>query len=597
MKPFKFIDLFSGIGGFHLALTALGGECVFASDIDADCRKTYKANYGLDPAGDITKIEAKDIPEHDVLCGGFPCQAFSKAGKRLGFSDPTKGTLFFDIKRIAEYHNPKYILLENVRNLASHDKGNTWKVIRDTLKTICTSEEEVAAGKIGYNVIDEPVIFSPHYLGIPQHRERVYIMCIRKDVDEQQGHLPLFKFDESKIVPSTIDSVLQDDKEIPNLKHFKLSDDQVLLIDLWDEFIKNIKEEKLPGFPVWVERLCDLDPDEDLSQYPNWKQNFIHKNNELYLRNKAFINMWLPRARKCPLFFGAKAKLEWQAGQYKNPSIWDNILQIRPSGIRVKPGTYFPALVAITQTSIVGPRQRFLTPRECARMQSFPDDKFIPDVNEAQAYKQFGNAVNVDMVKLFALYMMGDEYIRKTFSIDNVDPDYSGVLNYIDRLTGNKRVVNAKKRKRSGNAQKEIIKGVKTKVKKLFVAKGNAFDPKSFAADALAALVFSGDMEYDRFLSTKNQKIWVETFSYDPIFNPLFLRDVPNVVSHLLDQLEHAGAKKIVLPLIHTEDGNLTENAQILFDAIKIWLENGSHDQIKKIIIADVTGDILNKGF
>ena len=136
MIPFKFIDLFCGIGGFHQAMNSLGGECVFASDIDEDCRKTYKANYGITPAGDITKIDAASIPTHDVLCGGFPCQAFSKAGNRLGFDDPTKGTLFFDICRIIEYHHPKYVLLENVRNLASHDHGNTWKIIHDKLDNL-----------------------------------------------------------------------------------------------------------------------------------------------------------------------------------------------------------------------------------------------------------------------------------------------------------------------------------------------------------------------------------------------------------------------------------------------------------------------------
>ena len=178
MKKFKFIDLFCGIGGFHQAMADLGGECVYASDIDADCRKTYERNYGIKPDGDITKVEAVDIPEHDVLCGGFPCQAFSKAGKRLGFADETKGTLFFDICRILKHHMPKYALLENVRNLASHDGGNTWRVIHNTLD------------ELGYNVIDEPVIFSPHYIGVPQHRERVFIMCVRKDI----GKLPPFYF-------------------------------------------------------------------------------------------------------------------------------------------------------------------------------------------------------------------------------------------------------------------------------------------------------------------------------------------------------------------------------------------------------------------
>lgn len=316
MNSFNYIDLFCGIGGFHQAMESLGGKCVFACDIDEDCRKTYKANYGLEPAGDITKIDAKDIPAHDVLCGGFPCQAFSKAGKRLGFEDPTKGTLFFDLLRIMKYHKPKYALLENVRNLASHDNGNTWQVIHDSLKDI------------GYNLVDKPVIFSPHYMGIPQHRERVYIMCVRADI----GDIPPFNFNETNYVPCNIESILQNDDDIENIEKYRLSADKENLLNLWDEFVKNIKCNKLPGFPIWSDRLCDIDPDEDLSQYPTWKQNFIRKNNALYIENRKFIDNWLKKAKKCPLFFGAKAKLEWQAGQTATPSLWDNILQFRPSG-------------------------------------------------------------------------------------------------------------------------------------------------------------------------------------------------------------------------------------------------------------------------
>lgn len=398
---FKYIDLFCGIGGFHQAMTKLGGECVFASDIDEDCQKTYFANYGIHPIGDITKVDAKDIPEHDVLCGGFPCQAFSKAGKRLGFEDPTKGTLFFDIMRIVEYHHPKYILLENVRNLASHDHGNTWKVIHSKLK------------KAGYNLLDEPVIFSPHYEGVPQHRERVFIMCVRKDI----GTIPEFFFEPEKALPCSIDSILLNDDEIPNLKKYQLSKDEVKLIDLWNEFLQNIKG-PMPGFPVWADRLCPLDPNEDLSQYPDWKQTFIRKNNKLYLDNKKFIDKWLPKAQKCPKFFGAKAKLEWQAGKTDHPDMWSTIMHFRPSGIRCKEGTYFPALVAITQTSIVGKKKRYLTPRECARLQSFPDT-FKYDVKEPQAYKQFGNAVNVKLVEIFARYMFGDSVVRALYSKSN----------------------------------------------------------------------------------------------------------------------------------------------------------------------------------
>lgn len=393
MANFKFIDLFCGIGGFHQAMYALGGKCVFASDIDPDCRKTYEVNYGIQPVGDITKISASDIPAHDVLCGGFPCQAFSKAGKRLGFADETKGTLFFDICRILDYHKPKYALLENVRNLASHDNGNTWKVIHNALESL------------GYNSLPDPVIFSPHYIGIPQHRERVFIMCVRKDL----GRLPEFSFNKENLVPCSIDTILQDDNEIPNLASYRISHDMENLIDLWNDFLQNIKVKRLPGFPIWSDRLRDLDALEDLSQYPKWKQNFILKNNQLYLDNREFIDSWLVRAKKNPLFFGAKAKLEWQAGQTSCPDIWKQIFQLRPSGIRVKVNSYFPALVAIVQTSIIGSRRRFLTPRECARLQSFPDT-FNPDSKQAQAYKQFGNAVNVELVKYFARFMFCESY-------------------------------------------------------------------------------------------------------------------------------------------------------------------------------------------
>lgn len=407
---FKFIDLFCGVGGFHQALSDLGGECVFASDIDEACRNTYQKNYGLYPYGDITKIEASEIPSHNILCAGFPCQAFSKAGKRLGFADETKGTLFFDVVRILKHHQPEYALLENVRNLASHDKGNTWKVIHEQLDAI------------GYNVFSKPIIFSPHYIGIPQHRERVFIMCVRKDL----GTLPPFFFDKKKLPPCDIDTILQKDSEISNLDEYLLSSDQIDLINLWNEFIQKIDCDKLPGFPVWADSLCSFEVAEatlpekwkkqHLDEIPVWAQNFVRKNVQLWERNQDFLADWLPRAKKCPLFFGSKAKLEWQAGQTKMPNIWSNILQFRPSGIRVKPGTYFPALVAITQTSIVGKRKRFLTPRECARLQSFPDT-FKYDNSEAQAYKQFGNAVNVEVVKLFARYLLGDEMIRAKYSM------------------------------------------------------------------------------------------------------------------------------------------------------------------------------------
>ena len=415
MKKFKFIDLFCGIGGFHQAMESLGGECVFACDIDADCRKTYEANYGLKPDVDVTKIDPAKLPAFDVLCGGFPCQAFSKAGKRLGFADETKGTLFFDVERIMAHCKPKYALLENVRNLASHDGGNTWRTIHEHLTNI------------GYNVLEEPVIFSPHYLGIPQHRERVFIMCVRKDI----GTLPVFQFNaKGKLPKCSVENILQDDAEIIDLQKYRLSEDKIQLVDLWNEFIQNIKCKKLPGFPIWSEYLHEPAMNEDTTGYPAWKINFINKNNQLYLDNREFIDEWLNRAKQNSLFFGAKAKLEWQAGQHKQPNIWNHILQFRPSGIRVKIGTYFPALVAITQTSIVGCRQRELTLRECARLQSFPDT-FQPDVVDAQAYKQFGNAVNVEVVKLFAKYLFGDKATIKKYAKPSDGPGMAGTVDFL----------------------------------------------------------------------------------------------------------------------------------------------------------------------
>ncbi|MGE0078771.1 MAG: DNA cytosine methyltransferase [Bacteroidales bacterium] len=381
MEKFKFIDLFCGIGGFHLALSSLGGECVFASDIDADCRKVYQQNFGIEPHGDITKIDEKDIPAHDVLCGGFPCQSFSKAGNRRGINDP-RGTLFFDIVRIVKHHKPKYLLLENVRNLAGHDGGNTWKVIHYNLE------------HLGYNVLPEPVIFSPHYIGIPQHRERVFIACVRKDI----GELPIMPSKPSKLQSCDALSVVDTDSR--NHKEFRVTKSEEGIIEIWNSFIKNIKGD-LPGFPVWTEWFDKEVSQEEFVMYPAWKQSFIQKNKQLFSSNYKFLSKWLEKARSNPDFKGAKAKFEWQAGKVANPDLWSTLMHFRPSGLRAKAPTHFPALVAITQTSIVGPLKRRLTPRECARLQSFPETFKIHSTNRI-AYRQFGNSVNVEVVKLFA---------------------------------------------------------------------------------------------------------------------------------------------------------------------------------------------------
>lgn len=378
MEKFKYIDLFSGIGGFHQAMDQLGGECVFSSEIDKYAIETYKKNYNIDASHNVLESDYEDsrIPDHDVLCAGFPCQAFSKAGKRLGFDDETKGTLFFEVERILSNHKTKYIVLENVRNLVSHDHGNTWKTIYNHLKAL------------GYRLTPKPIIISPHQLGIPQLRERVVILGIY-DPDNADKDLDIH-FDKGiKKDENNIYSILEDE---PVDSKYYISEYEKKVLTAWDEFYKGINRDVL-GFPVWADYFVK-EADEMM---PDWKKTFIRKNNELYNENKMFIDTWLNKYDNLKDFTPTHRKFEWQAGK-SIKSIWEGIIQFRPSGVRVKKPTCFPALVAIVQIPIIGERKRRLTVREAARLQSFPDS-FIPDDNDQQAYKQFGNAVNVEVIK------------------------------------------------------------------------------------------------------------------------------------------------------------------------------------------------------
>ena len=372
----KFIDLFAVIGGFHQALTNLGHQCVYANDFDKFASDTYKNNYDINSYGDITKVDEKDIPEHDILCAGWPCQPFSVGGFQQGFKDKTRGTLFFDVVRILSYHKPKYILLENVKNLISHDDGNTWEVIKNSLI------------ELGYRINHTPEILSPDRFGIPQSRERVFIYGIYDPINCKKDlniKTPITNFNQS------IEDIMVD-TDIDDVKISKYEED---VLNIWDELIQELKRNGFhPSFTIIPEFFNYQDSMDDL---PQWKKISIPKNKKLYNDYKDIFDKWLIKFNKFPFTNVAHQKLEWQAGK-EYSTLWDCIISFRQSGIRIRRPKTFPTLVAVVQTPIYGPLKRRLTIKEVGLLQSFPMD-FKHCENMHQAYKQFGNSVNVKVVE------------------------------------------------------------------------------------------------------------------------------------------------------------------------------------------------------
>ena len=400
---FKFVDLFAGIGGFHAALTALGGDCVYASEIDRKAARIYLRNWGIEPEGDIT-LAANDsvmeVPEHDVLVGGFPCQPFSKSGKQMGM-DEARGTLFWNIAKIIEARKPKLVLLENVRNIAGPRHKHEWEVIIQTLR------------ELGYRVSEKPFVVSPHKInpvfgGRPQVRDRVFIAAtlIPKGFhlnDDEMSELPNLQnvfFDwnpkkwnlERDLPISTLKG--------PELKKLKLSESEQEWVDVWDEFVQLMRKtnpnDALPGFPIWVDDWIENSKLVIPSGTPEWKANFLYKNSDFFTTNKKVLRKWLKDHNNLDHFPPSRRKFEWQAQNAK--SLSETIMHFRPSGIRAKKATYVPALVAITQTSILGKKKRRLSVREGARLQGFPEWFDFLDQTQSQSFKQLGNAVNVGAV-------------------------------------------------------------------------------------------------------------------------------------------------------------------------------------------------------
>ncbi len=400
-STFKFIDLFAGIGGFAAALSAYGGKSVYSVEIDAAAAKVYALNWGHNPLGDITK-DANDttmnVPAHDILAAGFPCQPFSKSGAQRGM-DETRGTLYWNILQIIQAHHPTIVLLENVRNLAGPRHKHEWEVIIQTLR------DE------GYRVSETPAVFSPHLLpktlgGRPQIRERVFITATYNPKGLKQGELvepPVSakdkftgwnpqKWDLAKDLP------LESGKQIAGTK---LSASEISWIDAWDEWVQLYYElsggKHPPGFPIWAESWVDMRDLEIDDSTPKWKANFLVKNAELYSAHKQAFDKWLNKhGVLTDKFPPSRRKLEWQAQD--TPTLWDTVMHFRPSGIRAKKPTYLPALVAITQTSIIGSKARRLSTIEAARLQGLPDNFNFGDQKDSATYKQLGNGVNVGVV-------------------------------------------------------------------------------------------------------------------------------------------------------------------------------------------------------
>lgn len=418
-SSFTFIDLFAGLGGFHSALANLGGKAVFAAEWVPALGALYETNYGLKPAGDIMSVEPGAIPDHDVLTAGFPCQPFSKAGEQLGFEHTEQGNLFFRVAQIIEAKQPSFFILENVPNILRHKNGTTIERILSDLRGL------------GYDV--DLARFSPHEFGVPQIRDRVYIVGSRSGLHD-------FKWPVPERRPTSIRDVL----DVRPVDGRELSATALNCLQVWDEFLKaSPADMEIPSFPIWSMEFGANYPYEEetpfalsselgsaglseylgsygaslqnltvaeqmaalpsharrpVFQFPKWKVDFIRQNREFYGTNREWIDPWLPKIQD---FSSSFQKFEWNAkGETK--SIWNFVIQMRASGVRVKRPTTAPSLVAMTDTQvpIIAWEKRYMTPRECARLQSLGHIE-LP-ASRGDAYKALGNAVNAKVVESIA---------------------------------------------------------------------------------------------------------------------------------------------------------------------------------------------------
>ena len=406
---FRYIDLFCGIGGFHQGMNRVSAEmgfdaeCVFAADNDQNAANVYRMNYGIDCYHDLKLQETHDliddaIGEEGLTClfGGFPCQPFSKAGSQEGFANKMKGTLFFEIEKIVHRHHPKFILLENVRNLKNHDSGHTWEVIHDSLV------EE------GY-VVDD-VIISPNHIGpIPALRERFFILAYNTEfLGIEDDDIDMLRDREFRQRKTSIYPCGQIERGL-NRKYFNLDAEPDLepfneeTIQMWDDLLQLLRENgRTIISPLWPHY---FDSTIDISEEPDWKQKIIRKNQEFYKDNSDIYDRWLDEHKDhFNQLCQSDKKFEWNAGEDLE-NVWQGIIQFRPSGVRVKRPDFIPTLVAINQTPILGPKRRYLKASEMAKIYGFKRLKFGKQ-SEGESQKQLGNTVSVDVVSYLIRHMI-----------------------------------------------------------------------------------------------------------------------------------------------------------------------------------------------
>ncbi|MFP7737977.1 DNA (cytosine-5-)-methyltransferase [Priestia aryabhattai] len=330
---FKMIDLFAGIGGIRLAFQKLGGEAVFSSEWDKFAAKTYKVNYGEEPKGDITQIDEKEIPSHHILLGGFPCQPFSQAGLKKGFED-TRGTLFFDIARIIKEKRPQAFLLENVKQLRGHNKGQT---LKDILRIL---------DELNYTAYYS--VLRAADFGVPQNRERIYIVGFN---NEYKGAEVPFEFPKPTLKPTRVGDILETEVN----EKYTISD------KLYQGHLRRKEEHKKKGNGFGF---------------------------SLFNEDSLYTNTISAR------YYKDGSEILIDQGPNKNP--------------------------------------RKLTPRECARLQGFPEEFIIP-VSDTQAYRQFGNSVAIPVVEAVAKQMI--DAIEKVNGFVELEKHSVKIINTEQQLT------------------------------------------------------------------------------------------------------------------------------------------------------------------